>query len=271
MSKITATFQQLRSRGEKALIPFVSAGDPDLETTYRLVLEMQRRGADIIELGVPFSDPIADGPTIQKASQRALRAGASLSKILALAQRIRRQSPVPLVLMSYYNPIFRYGEQRFVQDAAHAGVDGVIIPDLPPEEANSLVQFAAGALDLIFLLAPTSTPRRIALISRLSQGFIYYVSLTGITGARGMALEQVREKLGQIRRVSEKPIAVGFGISNPQQAAEAAAQACGVIVGSALIRVMEQHLGEPDVLVQKAGEFVAALKEAVKTAGRKEQ
>ncbi len=264
MSKITDKFVQLSASGQKALIPFVSAGDPNLATTRELVLEMERQGADIIELGVPFSDPIADGPTIQKASQRALLAGVTLKKILDLVKQIRRQSQIPLVLMSYYNPIFKYGEGQFIEDAVQAGVDGLIVPDLPPEEAGSLLLAARDTpLDIIFLLAPTSTPERIALVSKVSRGFIYYVSLTGITGAEGAVVEQIKNKLAQIRRVSKKPVAVGFGISTPQQAARIAAQASGVIVGSAIIRIMEKHLSQPALMVQEVGKFVRRLKQAI--------
>jgi len=264
MSKITDKFAQLNASGQKALIPFVSAGDPDLATTRELVLEMERRGADIVELGVPFSDPIADGPTIQKASQRALQAGVTLKKILDLVNQIRRQSQLPLVLMTYYNPIFKYGEGRFVEDAIQAGVDGLIVPDLPPEEAGGLLQAAEGTpLNVIFLLAPTSTPERISLVSKVSRGFIYYVSLTGITGAEGAVVEQIKNKLSQIKQVSDKPVAVGFGISTPQQAARIAPLASGVIVGSAIIRVMEKHLQEPALMVQEVGKFVHQLKQAI--------
>jgi tryptophan synthase alpha chain len=264
MSRITDKFTQLNAAGKRVLIPFVSAGDPDLATTRELVLEMERRGADIVELGVPFSDPIADGPTIQRASQRALQAGVTLKKVLDLVKQIRWQSQLPLVLMTYYNPIFKYGEERFVQDAIQAGVDGLIIPDLPPEEAGSLLQAAEDTpLDIIFLLAPTSTPERISLVSKCSRGFIYYVSLTGITGAKGAVVEQITNKLSQIKQVSDKPVAVGFGISTPEQAAQVAAQASGVIVGSAIIRVMEKHLSQPALMVPEVGEFVHQLKQAI--------
>ncbi len=265
MSRITNKFAQLSASGQKALIPFVSAGDPDLATTHKLVLEMERRGADIVELGVPFSDPIADGPTIQKASQRALQAGVTLKKILDLVKQIRRQSQIPLMLMTYYNPIFKYGEGQFVEDAIQAGVDGLIVPDLPPEEAGELLRAAEGTpLDVIFLLAPTSTPERISMVSKVSRGFIYYVSLTGITGAEGAVVEQIKNKLSQIKRVSDKPVAVGFGISTPQQAARIAPLASGVIVGSAIIRVMEKHLQEPALMVQEVGKFVHQLKQAIR-------
>ncbi len=266
MSRITDKFKQLNNNGQKALIPFVSAGDPDLSTTYSLVLEMEARGADIIELGVPFSDPIADGPTIQKSSQRALQNGVTLKKILTLAGKICRSSQIPLVLMTYYNPVFKYGENRFIQDAVKAGVDGLIIPDLPPEEADSILQLAKNtSLDIIFLLAPTSTPDRIVLISKLSQGFIYYVSMTGVTGFSAAFNDAFQESiLPQIKSATDKPIAVGFGVSSPEQAARVAKAASGVIVGSAIIRIMEKHLQEPATMIREVGKFVEKLKQAIR-------
>ncbi|RMF93314.1 MAG: tryptophan synthase subunit alpha [Nitrospinota bacterium] len=268
MGRIETVFTRLRRTGKKALIPFLMAGDPDLEQTAALLLELEKRGADLIELGVPFSDPIADGPIIQRAAQRALGRGTSLTTVLDLVSQLRSKTGVPLILLTYYNPVFRYGEERFVQDALQAGVDGVIIPDLPPEEGRSLLQRTAETdLDLVCLLAPTSPPERIALIARVSQGFIYYVSRTGITGIRERLAEDLRTMLTRIRAVTDKPVAVGFGISNPAQAQVVASFADGVIVGSALIKVIEEHLGDFPATLQKLGTSVAALRQAIDTVG----
>src|SRR5512135_3661438 len=184
MSRIKNTFNKLRKKTETALIPYIMAGDPDLSTTRALIVEMEKAGADIIELGAPFSDPLADGPTIQKAAIRSLGHHTSIKDVLGLVSDIRKVSKIPLIIMTYYNLIFHYGEERFVQDAAAAGLDGIILPDLPPEEAGTLLPAAKkSGLDTIFLLAPTSTEDRIRAVSKVSQGFIYYVSLTGVTGS----------------------------------------------------------------------------------------
>ena len=265
MSRIASTFEKLKRQGKKALIPYIMAGDPDLSTTQALVLELERNGADIIELGVPFSDPLADGPVIQRASDRSLRNKTSLRAVMELVRTLRQKTQIPLVLMSYYNPIHKYGEEQFAQDAVACGVDGVIVPDLPPEEAGPLLKTSCKVgLDTIFLLAPTSTPERIRKVSEVSRGFIYYVSLTGITGAALGSLEEIKRKLQEIRRTSAKPVAVGFGISTPDQAAQVAQWADGVIVGSALVKLVESHLQDPH-LVQIVGRFVRDLRQAVYT------
>ncbi len=264
MSRIKNTFNRLRNKGETALIPYIMAGDPDLAATKTLLSEMEEAGADIIELGAPFSDPLADGPTIQKAAIRSLRNRTSIADVLGLVADVRKASNIPLILMTYYNLIFKYGEERFVKDAAAAGLDGVILPDLPPEEAGTLIPAAKKAgLDMIFLLAPTSTDDRIKLVSKVSQGFIYYVSLTGVTGARAGVQSSIKDSLQKIKQVSDKPVAVGFGISTPDQAAQVAGWgADGVIVGSALVKVIEEHAGSPE-LIGKAAAFVKALKQGV--------
>ena len=263
MSRIGQTFDKLRIQKKKALIPYIMAGDPDLSTTQALVLELEKNRADIIELGVPFSDPLADGPVIQRASERSLRNKTSLRGVMDLVRTLRRQTQIPLVLMSYYNPIYKYGEERFAQDAAVCGVDGVIIPDLPPEEAGQLlpVSYRVG-LDTIFLLAPTSTPDRIRRVSESSRGFIYYVSLTGITGAAMGSLGEIKNKIQEIRRDSAKPVAVGFGISTPDHVSQVAQWADGVIVGSALVKLVESHLQDPH-LVKTVGGFVKNLRQAL--------
>ncbi len=268
MSRIKNTFRRLKKKGEKALIPYIMAGDPDLTTTKALILEMEKAGCDIMELGAPFSDPLADGPTIQKADLRALKSKTSLSDVLGLVADVRKESAMPLILMTYYNLIFNYGEERFVHDAYSAGLDGLILPDLPPEEAGVLIPAAKEAgLDTIFLVAPTSTEERIRLVSRLSQGFIYYVSLTGVTGSAFGSHSSVEDAVRKIRAVSDKPVSVGFGISTPEQAAQVAGMgADGVIVGSALVKVMEEHLGSPELIPQAAA-FVKALKQGLRAAG----
>jgi tryptophan synthase alpha chain len=241
------------------------AGDPDLAATKDLIVAMEKAGCDIIELGAPFSDPLADGPVIQKAALRSLTHHTSIADVLGLVADVRKTSKIPLILMTYYNLVFKYGEERFVHDAVTAGLDGIILPDLPPEEAGTLIPAAKKAgLDTIFLLAPTSTDDRINLVAKASQGFIYYVSLTGVTGAHlTIQTTTIKDSIAKIKAVTDKPVAVGFGISTPDQAAQVASWgADGVIVGSALVKVIEENIGSPD-LVASASAFVHALKQGV--------
>jgi len=241
MRRIGTKFEDLKVRGDKALIAYLMAGDPTLEDTETYVLQLAQAGADVIELGVPFSDPIADGPVIQQAAERALRSGTSLKKILATVRSLRTKTQVPLVLMAYYNSIFQYGEAAFCRDAVAAGVDGLIVPDMPPDEAGTIHPLAeATGLDVIFLLAPTSTAKRQTTVARLSRGFIYYVSLTGITGAKLTDKADVEKKVQEIRRYTKTPVAVGFGIATPDDAREVAKIADGVIVGSALVKLIAE-------------------------------
>jgi tryptophan synthase alpha chain len=264
MSRIKNTFNRLKKKNETALITYIMAGDPDLATTTSLILEMEKAGSDIIELGAPFSDPLADGPTIQKAALRSLKNKTSIADVFGLVADVRKTSKIPLILMTYYNLIFKYGEERFVNDAVASGLDGVILPDLPPEEAGTLYSLAKNAgLDLIFLLAPTSTDARIKLVSKMSHGFIYYVSLTGVTGAKLATQNSIQDSLARIKAKTDKPVAVGFGISTPDQAAQVAhGGADGVIVGSALVKVIEDNIGAPE-LVAKVAASVRALKQGV--------
>ncbi|MBI3800427.1 MAG: tryptophan synthase subunit alpha [Deltaproteobacteria bacterium] len=264
MTRITETFAALQSHGEAALIPYITAGDPDLEVTFRLVHELARQGADLIELGVPFSDPMADGPTHQRAAERALRRGTSLARVLDLVQNLRRTLSVPLILFTYYNPIFRYGGERFARDARQAGVDGVLCVDLPPEEANELKQETdRHDLDLIFLLAPTSSLSRVRTVLTRARGFVYYVAVTGVTGARATLPPDLGEMVRRIRAISPVPVGVGFGISSPEQAAQVASIADAVIVGSALSQIIETYSGQPD-LIERVGAFVSGLKLAIR-------
>jgi tryptophan synthase alpha chain len=259
--RISETFGRLAEKGEKALVTFITAGDPDLDTTAEMILELEKAGADIIELGMPFSDPMADGPTIQLSSERALAAGATLPKILDMVKSVRQKASVPIVLMGYYNPIFLYGAERFVEDAVAAGVDGVLLVDLPPEECETegLTRSAGKqALDVIFLLAPTSGDGRIEKVLKQGHGFLYYVSVTGVTGARKDVSASLSEEVRKIRERSSIPVVVGFGISDPSQAATVAAFSDGVVVGSALVKHFENYRGSD--LKKKVGEFVSSLK-----------
>jgi tryptophan synthase alpha chain len=266
IAKLDRTFAQLRQRGEKALIAYVMAGDPSLQETEQLVVELEQAGADIIELGVPFSDPIADGPVIQQAAERALRSGTSLRTILPMVTRLRVRTQIPLVLMAYYNSIHAFGPERFCREAAQAGVDGLIMPDMPPDEAGPLKGPAAAAgLPLIFLLAPTSTAERRTFVARQSQGFVYYVSLTGITGAKLPNLADVGKNVEKIRKVTRVPVAVGFGVATPEDAAKVAAIADGVIVGSAIVKLIAAHRQKPE-MVKRVAEFVRSLKNAMRAA-----
>ncbi|MCY3714350.1 MAG: tryptophan synthase subunit alpha [Gemmatimonadetes bacterium] len=263
MNRIEETFASLKTADRKALIPYIMAGDPDLDTTAALVVELDRRGADLVELGVPFSDPIADGPTIQRAALRALDRGTTLRAIVDTVASIRKQSTIPIVLMTYYNPVLAYGTGDLCRDAARAGVDGLIVPDLPPEEGTELSDACRRyGLTVVFLVAPTSTAARIELVSRHTTGFVYCVSLTGVTGARGKLADGVDAFMAQVRSRTDRPLGLGFGISSPEQAREAARMADGVIVGSAIINEMEAHAGEPD-MVRSVGEYVASLRTGI--------
>jgi tryptophan synthase alpha chain len=259
MNRIDAKFTELRAARKKAFIAFITAGDPSLPQTVELVLALEKAGADIIELGVPFSDPLADGPTIQNASFRALRKGTTLPKILAAVKKIRQSSDIPLALMTYYNPVFHFGEPRFVRAAKAAGVDGLIIPDLPVEEAGELRRAALDHdLSTVFFLAPTTAKARMPLIVRASTGFIYFLSVTGVTGARTAVPADLKQNIRLARRYTNKPICVGFGISTPQQVRSVAGIADGVIVGSAIVKEIEKNALRADLVARVAG-FVQTL------------
>jgi len=261
MKRINQTFQNLAGRGEKALISYIMAGDPSLSQTRRLVLELQDSGTDLIELGVPFSDPMADGPTIQRAAVRALKKGATLRKVIDLVADLRERVHVPIILMTYFNPIVKMGEEAFSSAAAAAGVDGVIIPDLIPDEGAAFLRTARKAgLDTICLLAPTSTPERVNKVARASTGFIYYVSITGITGSGLRVDADIADRIRDVSTRYRKPVCVGFGVSKPEEAKKMAQISDGVIVGSAIVRMIEEK--------KDIRPFIKALKRAVIQAGR---
>ena len=258
MNRIEKVFKKLKAGNKKAFIPYVMAGDPSLERTGEIVLLLEKCGADVVELGVPFTDPLADGPTIQRAAERALKNGVTLRKIIGFVKELRLRTQVPLLLMTYYNPIFKYGEEAFVRDAVDAGVDGIIVPDLPPDEAEGLMITARKAdFATVFLLAPTSTEDRMKKVARASRGFIYYVSMTGITGSRLLVDNSLRESLSCLRRITDKPICVGFGVSNPEEAKSVSELADGVIVGSAIVKRINESAEDLE-------EFVAELRRAIK-------
>jgi len=259
MNRIDKKFKELKQRRKKAFLAFIMAGDPSLSTTRKLIFELERQGTDIIELGVPFSDPLADGPTIQRSSERALKNRVNINSVCSLVRKARSRTDIPIVFLMYYNLINHYGLKRFVQRARAAGVDGVIVPDLPPEESNELRRIAKKRnFAIIHLLAPTSSTKRIKMVAEASSGFIYYVSLTGTTGARENLPKEIFSSLRKIKRLTKKPISVGFGISRPEQVRSISRLADGIIVGSAIIKVIERNIGKND-LVKKVGRFVRKL------------
>ncbi len=265
MSRIATRFAQLRARNEKALVAFVTAGDPLPEGTADLVVALASAGADVIELGVPFSDPLADGPTIQASSQRSLDAGMTPPRVLQIVREIRHRSDVPLVVFGAWNPFLAYGAERFARDAVEAGADGTIITDLTPEEARDWKRICGEAgLDTIFLLAPTSTPARMALVAQMASGFIYCVSRTGVTGARQDVPQELASLVAQIReKAGELPICVGFGIAAPTQARQICQYADGIVVGSALVDLLHRERENPELLTV-AADFIAGLKGATR-------
>jgi tryptophan synthase alpha chain len=264
MSRIQERFAELRISRKKAFIVFLTCGFPDMRTTERLILELVDKGVDIIELGVPFSDPIADGPIIQASSQEALKKGVHLRQILKFIKRLRRRTAVALTLFSYYNPLFHYPLPALVREAASSGVDGFIVPDLPPEEAGGLRALTRqSGLDTIFFLSPTSTPERVRFVNRVSTGFIYYVSVTGVTGPRARLPHSLTEHLARLRCCLNLPVCVGFGIARPHQVNMLKPFCDGIIVGSAITRQIQLHRKDKDV-VKRVGRFVAGLVSALK-------
>lgn len=256
---IARAFERARKEKRAAFVPFLMAGDPDLATTADLVVALAEAGADVVELGVPFSDPMADGPVNQAAAERALAAGTTLERILATVASLRARTDVAIVLFSYFNPIHRYGVARLAEHAAASGVDGILCVDLPPEEAQGeyLDALGAHALDPIFLLAPTSTKARVRAVARVASGFVYYVSRTGVTGERAELPRELAEEVTALRKALNLPVAVGFGISTPQQAAAVARIADGVVVGSALVRLAAESR-KPAEAVRRTGRSLRA-------------
>ena len=246
-------------------MPYLCAGDPTPELTNKLLLTLEAAGADLIELGVPFSDPIADGSTVQRASERALTHRISLGQILEMVSALRQQTDIPIALMSYYNPIFRMGEAAFCKAAQTAGVDGLIVPDLPPEQAEVLLKVAPQHnLSTIFMVAPTSPPERMQLIASVSTGFIYCVSLTGVTGARATLSDEIAPMISELRKHTDKPLSVGFGVSTAEQATQVAQIADGVIVGSAIVNVIEENIDDEAELLAAVKQFSSDLAAGVK-------
>lgn len=267
MSRIADAFAAARARGRACLIPYVTAGDPDLDATRRIVMAMVDAGADCIELGMPFSDPMADGPVLQRSAQRALAAGTTLPRVLELVAALRRDVAVPIVLFGYYNPLFRYGIARVARDAAAAGVDGFLCVDLPPEEAGDLrAASTAHGLDLIALLAPTTPAARVRMIAAQASGFLYFVSVLGVTGARTELPAELPALVGAVRAETTLPIGVGFGVQSAEQAAWVAGFADAVIVGSAIARLLEET--PPARQEAAVRDFVGGLAAAMRAAGR---
>ncbi len=263
MSRIAATFEALRAQGRKALIPYVTAGDPFVETTVDVLLAMAEAGADVIELGVPFSDPMADGPVIQKAAERALAHGMTLKRVLEMVRAFReRNAHTPLVLMGYANPIEHYGTERFVADARAVGVDGVLVVDYPPEECETFAaQMKSAGLDPIFLLAPTSTEQRMAQVGRVASGYVYYVSLKGVTGAGHLDTDAVAQAVPRIKAHVSVPVGVGFGIRDAQTAKAVAAVSDAVVIGSRIVQLLETQTR--DTVASAAGAFIAEIRAAL--------
>ncbi len=259
MSRITETFTRLRQGGKKGFIPFITAGDPDLTTTRELIVELTRVGATVIELGVPFSDPMADGPVIQRASERALRHRFGLTEILQTVAEARSQTDVPIVLFSYFNPLLQFGIEKLAREGKAAGVGGILVTDLAPEEAGKFSSvLRAKDLDMIFLVAPTSTEERLKMVAERASGFIYAVSRTGVTGAREEMSAEAEALVKRVRQFSDLPVAVGFGISKPEHVVDVWRYADAVVVGSAIVREIEQAQSPADA-VSRVGRFAREL------------
>ena len=242
MGRIAARLAQCKAEGRPAFVAFLTAGDPSLDRTVSAALELEAAGVDVLELGVPFSDPLADGPVIQRSSERALSRGVTLARVLDVVREIRRKSQLPLVLFSYLNPLLQRGLERVAAEAAKAGVDGVLVTDLPPEEGEAWIAAARAAeLDTIFLASPTSPDDRLRRVAEASRGFVYAISRTGVTGERQALSDDARPLVARLRALTRVPVALGFGISTPEQVKEAAAAADAVVVGSALVRFLEEH------------------------------
>jgi tryptophan synthase alpha chain len=261
--RIQNKFRELRKKGKAALVTYITAGDPSLELTPDIVLNLEKSGADIIELGIPFSDPMADGPAIQLASERALRSGTTLEGVLDVVGKIRKQSDIPIILFGYYNPFFAYGLREFSKDARDAGADGVLVVDLPPEEADEFKTYTdKSELDMVFLLAPTSTVDRIELVVERGGGFVYLVSVTGVTGERPTMDYSIEALVDEIKKYTKLPVGVGFGVSTQEQTGRIAKFADAVIIGSALVRIIETYGANGEGLLEEISGFVRKLSQA---------
>lgn len=260
INRIDKKFKELKKKKKKAFIAYITAGDPNLATTAKIVLALEQSGVDLVELGIPFSDPIADGPTIQAASQRALKRGATLKKIFASVKSLRRKTEIPLVFMTYYNPVLKFGLVKFFKACRDTGIDGVIVPDMPIEEAQDVIKLGGkSGVAVIFLVAPTSSKDRAREIAAKAKGFIYYVSLTGVTGARRDLPPEILPSVRMIKAVTDKPVAVGFGISDAKQARMIAKTADGVIIGSAIVRI----IGERRNIIPRVSKFTCKIAKAI--------
>ena len=266
MSSIGAILTALKREGQTALVPFLTAGDPDLATTEELIHTLVEAGADLIELGMPFSDPMADGPTIQAASERALLSGTTLEGVLELVSRVRKRTNVPIILMGYYNPVFRFGPATFAAAAAAAGVDGLLLVDVPFEETDEIhAELKRNGIDLISLLAPTTPPARMRQLAKAGEGYLYYVSMTGVTGTQRIDATAIADEVIKIQEQSPVPVAVGFGITTPDDAAAVARFADAVIVGSALVKIIATHANSPQLLPE-VHTYIRSLKEGMRAA-----
>ena len=264
MKRIEEKFKALRAKNEKALIVYLTAGDPSLRVTKNLIFVLEKAGADILEIGVPFSDPTADGPVIQAASQRSLKAGTTLEGVLKMVAEVRKISEIPIVLFGYFNPIFSYGVKKFALAAQAAGVDGVLVVDLPHEEAKELRNYTdAVGIDFISLIAPTTDKDRLKKIATNATGFLYYISITGITGTAAPKIDNIKTEVEKIRKIANLPIAVGFGISLPEQAKAIGRFADGVVIGSAVVRMIDDNKNNRN-LIKTVVSYVCEVKNALR-------
>ena len=265
MGRIGEKFEALRAINEKALVVYLTAGDPSLDVTKEIIVGLEKAGVDILEIGVPFSDPTADGPVIQAASQRALKAGTTLEGVLNLVADIRKVSQIPILLFGYFNPIFAFGSEKFAQTAQKAGVDGILVVDLPPEEAGELrIHTDAAGLDFISLVAPTTGRDRLKTILQTATGFLYYISITGVTGTAVPKIEDIQREVGKIRKLTKMPIAVGFGISSATQAKGIAAFADGIVIGSAVVKMIHENRNKGN-LVGIVADYAKDIKKALRS------
>ena len=265
MNRIDKTFKRLNEQNSKAFIPYITAGDPDLKTTQEIVYALAEAGADIVEIGIPFSDPLADGPTIQRAVQRSLDGGVQVKNILKMVKELRENTEVPFVFMTYYNIVFNYGIKKFIKDAVSSGADGIIVPDLPMEESTELISESKKKdFCVIMLAAPTTSNERFKKIAENSSGFIYYISLTGVTGERQNLAVHLKSEVEARKALTKKPVCVGFGVSDEKQAKEVSLFSDGVIVGSAIIKIIEKNLIDKKKIVSEVGLFASKIVKAVK-------